>query len=116
MRDGWLLYLLDVLVSRVVAFVLDRAEAAHDMVGVIGMQLFDLNLVVKMVLKGLEVEVAVLAVLVVGLSYIVAPQSGLGLEPLVAATGSTCHKLCHVVGENKVKFHVWRVEGEEKSW
>jgi hypothetical protein len=108
-----------VLVSCVVGFELNGAESAHDMVGVIRIVLFELNLVVKVLLEGVEVEVTVLAILVVDIPNLVALHSSLALEFLEALWKGAGNRFCHdVAGHVRLRELKKREKsrGEDECW
>lgn len=61
----WIYCLFDVVVSRASVFELSGAKSTHHMVQVIRITVANFNLVVKMLLETLEIEVTELAILVV---------------------------------------------------
>jgi hypothetical protein len=100
-------------------FELNGAESAHDMVGVIRIVVFQLNLVVKVLLEGVEVEVAVLAILMVDIPNLVALHSSLTLESLEAMWKGAGNRFCHDVPRHERLRELKKRQisrGEDECW
>jgi hypothetical protein len=88
-------YQFDVLISGNMSFEFNGAESAHDVIRVIGIVFFDLNLVLKVFLKGFEVKVAELAILVFRVPNLVAQHGSLARESPVAGWKRAGHRFRH---------------------